>query len=130
MQLGVKEIETRSWAAPYRGDVAIHAAKHKMTQDDWDLFYDHIEPQSGICTVHFGCLLCVVELFECIAIDPCSRFIKSLSSKEFLLGGYDYGRFAWRTRNLRVLKEPVPMIGRQGLWTLTADEERPVRAQL
>lgn len=131
MRLGKKANETRSWPTSYRGDLVICAAKKKMTKDDFDTLHIIVEPPNPKSFVPpYGCALCVVELFDCLATDPCSKFVKDLSFTEFQLGNYDYGRFAWRTRNLRPLKEPVPIVGRQGLWTLTPDEEKAVRAQL
>lgn len=126
MHIGVKQNETRGWGTPYRGDIAIHAAKHKMTQEDWDLFYEHIEPEAGdgAYTVHFGCVLCVVELWDCVPTETIKY------TPEFVLGNYGPARFAWRTRNLRPLKEPVPILGRQGLWVLNPEEVKAIRAKL
>jgi len=126
MHLGRKENETRSWPTQYRGDVVICAAKRKMTKDDLDTLYILVDPPDvKNYVIPYGCALCVVELWKCIPTTVCPA-----CELEWQLGDYSPGRFAWMTRNLRALKEPVPILGRQGLWTLTPEEEAAVRAQL
>jgi hypothetical protein len=47
-----------------------------------------------------------------------------------LLPGWLEGPIGWHLMDTQVLPSPVPVSGKQGLWTLTADVEAKVRAQL
>ena len=127
MQMGAKRNETRSWATGHRGDLAICSSKRKPSREEVgdDLIY------MEAMTFPYGFVLCVVELCEMI---PTEHFHGAtplkISRGEAELGNYEPGRFAWVTKNLRVLKEPVPVIGRQGIWKLPPETEALVRAQL
>jgi hypothetical protein len=117
MALGLKTIETRSWGTAYRGDVAIHAAK------GWDktaeafankLHFDGVIEDD----LPFGQVLCVVNLLDTHLTEY--RMVwpsewRTQSIVEQLYGDYSAGRWAWTTDNLRVLTEPLPWKGAQGL---------------
>jgi hypothetical protein len=53
-----------------------------------------------------------------------------VSDLERMLGNYAAGRFAWLTNHCQPLKNPVPVVGRQGFFNLPADVEAKVREQL
>jgi len=38
------------------------------------------------------------------------------NSREMLFGDFSMGRFAWEFANLKLLPEPIPVRGQQGLW--------------
>lgn len=73
----------------------------------------------------FGMVVCVVELYDCVTTEECVT-----TEQERAHGDYSPRRFAWKTRNLRQLNEPVPVIGRQGLFNLPLEVEAQVRAQI
>lgn len=146
MALGAKRIETRSWWTRRRGDVVICAAKNwnRTVRDTIasPVFASELrraglteDDLRGVC----GHALCVVELRTCARIDNNSVtapfiLINGKDSYEVFqtpheleFGDYSHGRFAWLTDNLRVLRKPVPIIGKQGLWKLSAAEEKAVR---
>lgn len=126
MLFGRKLNETRAWPTHYIGDVVICASKRKMTRDDQDTMDILVEPPNGVdYKVPYGCALCVVRVTGCVRTESIQ-----VNGREFSLGDYTPGRWAWRTTDLRPLKEPVPIVGRQGLWNLTPDEEKAVKAQL
>ena len=113
MAIGAKVNETRSWPTSYRGDLLICSAKRKPSPEevgDGDLYRQAM-------AMPYGYALCVVELYEC-------------RPTEASLGDYTPGRFTWCTRNLRRLRQPLPMRGRQGLWALTPEEEAQVRGTI
>lgn len=148
MAIGLKQNETRSWATKFRGELAICAAKRKP-----ELYSDGIctlawenkhrinpewkesEPMSKLFPL--GVIMCVVEVYDCLSVAQIESRNRSgqddqifISDDESMLGDYSAGRFAWLTRNVRRLKEPVPVSGKQGFFNLTQDIEKKVRMQL
>lgn len=118
MALGVKRYETRSWAADYRGDLVIHAAK----RIEWDyasaLYRDlGLQPPTSFVT---GAALCIVRLDDIEPIRELTMYLLA-NARERLCGDYRDGRYAWKTSDLRVLPEPVKMRGAQGLRTVEDD---------
>ena len=132
---GHKRNETRSWATPYRGPLAIHAAKttaelygtrlllsaagiienldapddYPKEDRDWPL----------------GKIIAVTTLSDCV---PTRTVRAGLSMMEAALGNYADGRFAWLLADVRPLREPLPCRGRQGLWVLPPETEGAVLA--
>lgn len=109
--MGLKKFETRSWATKYRGPLAIHASVRPLPKADLELARRY-----GILEMEFGHILAVVDLADCVLIDD--EFIKRQSRAELDFGNWRIGWFAWRLENLQVLKSPIPVRGRQGLWSL------------
>jgi len=132
MRIGMKKNGTRGHRTHYRGDLVICSAKRPLDSNGFQVLFE-IE---SLCLVQgkekplpvFGCALCVVEIFDCVETDGGVPDIESFA--ELFLGNYTPGRFAWRSRNLRPLAQPVPITGRQGLFTLTTAEAESVRKQL
>lgn len=128
--LGEKRYETRGWATPYRGDLLIHAAKRPMTKDDLD-FFERIGGieifgyhSMNVSSLPYGAALCVVNLVAC---HPTNKdFRCQLSVQEFNFGNFSDGRFAWEFRDLRPLREPLPLRGQQGLWNVDDALIRPL----
>lgn len=122
-----KRIETRSWSTTYRGQLAIHSAKKfpgKAKERCWYWpFYQALAP-AGLVDAHIsanehfkmalGAVIATCNLKDCILITP--EFTAGLTSEERAFGDYTPGRFAWILEGVRQLPEPVPAIGRQGLW--------------
>jgi hypothetical protein len=130
MAAGWKEIETRSWATRYRGELVIHAAKGfpKWARDLCG------EPPFAQKLLHrspdelpLGIGLCVVELIACISTDfleeswdRAEEVLKHpVSEYERDFGDYSSGRFAWITRFIRPLHKQRPVRGALGLWEFT-----------
>jgi activating signal cointegrator 1 len=142
MAVGAKTIETRSRRTHYRGELAICATKH------WDVECEEMlalglvqksllplfpggDTQVFSFGLPYGAVLALVDLSACHPVEEFDGHQNAVTFfKEFLLGDYSDGRFAWLTSNLRRLKEPVPVRGRQGLFNLPPDVEAQVRAQL
>ena len=136
MALGLKQNETRSWYLNPTGELtAICAAKKQSGElrvkfNDLKLngkiglgFYDYSYgelPFGFVVAVGRFCASGNVELFV----------NEHLSIHERLLGDYSPGRFVWRFENIVELKNPVSVIGRQGIFNLPPDVEAKVRAQL
>jgi activating signal cointegrator 1 len=133
MLYGLKTNETRGRPTRVRGDVVICATKRKMDSVGQEIAERFYFPPLNL---PYGCALCIVELFDCL---PSSRFTMHptvgnvsivLNHAESDLGDYSPGRWVWRTRNLRALKTPVPVVGHQGFWFLPPEAATAIQAQL
>lgn len=98
-------------------------------------FGRHCDPPLHYSTMPFGLVLCVVELFDCVptstfCLQRAKHLDMNLSEHEPLLGNYSDGRWAWLTRDLSVLSQPIPVTGRQGLFNLSPEVEHQVGEQL
>jgi hypothetical protein len=92
---GIKDVENRSWPTSRRGPLWVHAAVQP-----------HPEPPADLLDLPYptGVLLGLVE------VVGCTRSASSPWAKP--------GMWHWHVRALLLLDEPVPVSGRQGLWTL------------
>ena len=102
-----------------------------MTKEDLETAEILIPEIPKFYTWPMGCAICVVELFDCV---PSSRYHDPqpllLTQQEVALGDYTIGRWVWRTQNLHPLKEPVPILGRQGLWIPDPDTVNKIQSIL
>lgn len=144
--LGLKQYETRSWATPYRGLIAIQAAKRPMAVDE-HLLLDKLvhnfqvisfEKDKDGCDIEdrrakfpLGAIVCIANLTQCLymtrtASDPGIRqkgvdtniSILEPSPLEAAVGNWEEGRYAWKLENIRPIAQPVPCKGAQGLRTI------------
>lgn len=140
---GAKQFETRSWAASYRGPIAIHAAQRqpravmrelpvKTQQEIFDALYKYLDIQSGaLVRLKTGAIIAMAELVGCHKITnigwsgtPGRRIAwvdSELSShypteREKLFGDWTPGRYAWEITNVKLLDAPIPAKGKQRLW--------------
>jgi hypothetical protein len=126
MALALKRNETRPrrWMT-LNCDVAICAAMRTLDTDGLALARLHGIPVNGM---PFGKVLCVVFMQSA---QPSHLFGEAeLTPMEYQFGDYSAGRWIYTTGLLRRLTEPVPVIGRQGLFNLPPDVEANVREQL
>lgn len=123
--IGAKLYETRSWSTHYRGPLLIHAAK-RLEDSETRLCFD--EPfktclkaagYRKVSDLPRGAVVCIVDL---VAIFGTKNIAHQLSVQERAFGNYQPGRFAWQLKNLIRISKPVPMRGRQGLWTPAPEE--------
>lgn len=117
MALGKKHNETRGYPTKYRGPLVICAAKRLVDIEQYELV---IQLGVDVATWRppYGCAVCVVELYDSVPTDFIHYGMNRLvvDETEKLFGDYSMGRYAWKTRNLRKLKTPVPVLGRQGFF--------------
>lgn len=123
MYLELKRIETRGRACNYRGWVGIHAAKG-YGEDAERAFYR--EPFHSLLVqagykrfqdLPFGVVLCVLEFTDCIPTEHIKFDGYGLEEPSF--GDYTKGRYGILTRNVRKLKEFMPVRGSQPVpWRL------------
>jgi len=111
--VGIKRVETRSWATAYRGPLAIHAAKtmpkaaKEFYQEQWSLGRRLPSPLP---------LSAVVAVAELVGIETTEDAAPFLSRTELEFGNYGPLRFAWFLENVEALETPVPARGALGLW--------------
>lgn len=81
----------------------------------------------------FGAVVAVVRVVECVptqkildGISDCKAGDLAdppISQREYAFGDYSFGRFAWVTDAVLRLEQPVPVTGRQGLFSWEATPE-------
>lgn len=150
---GEKRIETRGWETSHRGLIAIHAAKRSPTAAMRMALEEPYLTALGRHGVHpghhrqpelafaLGAIVGTVELVNCVAThskafgpnrDPLLRsaygdeLTPELAEQELAFGDYGEGRFAWVLRRPHRLHRPVPVKGKQRLWTLLPEQEAKV----
>lgn len=92
---GKKTIETRTWSTPYRGDILICASQSGKG-----------EPR--------GVALCVIRLDNI-------RAMREGDAEAACVELYPKAR-AWVTSSLRILKQPIPIKGKLGLFEVEISE--------
>jgi len=128
MRIGAKTIETRSWSTNYRGPLLICASK-KQDKGSLRLIYEPAfkralgligPPSRGF--FHFGKAVCIVDLVQCLRTEDVG--LVAMPERDF--GDYSFGRFAWITKNRRLI-EPFPVKGRQGLFNVELPEKERLK---
>lgn len=121
--VGAKSIETRSWGTPYRGRLAIHAAKGLAGGTEVGLGITCRQPAfaralraadyTDVRQLERGAIVALCDLMDCVRITP----ENTPPEPECSFGDYTPGRWAWHLANVRRLPEPIPARGSLGLWT-------------
>ncbi len=116
---GVKRFETRGWPTTYRGPLAIHASKTIVLDLTPDLasLCDQTFGTEWAETLPAGRVIAVCDLVDCVSTTMAWQAEK-ISNIQFLCGYYAPGRFAFELANVRALKSPVPLRGRQKLFNI------------
>jgi hypothetical protein len=115
---------------------------HDTSKAIYDSLYAHFGIQSGALNrMMTGCIIATAELVNCwhIVYHPAKhipigteldvpkkhpdygRYIVP-AEQEMLFGNWTPGRYAWELANVRLLQEPIPAKGRQGLWNWEGHE--------
>jgi hypothetical protein len=134
--IGEKGFETRSWPTKRRGDIAIHAGK-KVDREACEVpeikaaLSRHGYTADNLPT---GAVVAIAHLLECWKWDSKDRVLLrhkpiieyetvgkvenslEISEKEKAFGWFGHGRYAWQLDNVRMLPDPKPAKGQQGLW--------------
>jgi hypothetical protein len=125
--IGAKRIETRSWRTPYRGSMAIHAAKGFPA---WakEVCESNFAAELGPNPLPLGAVIATCRLISCIPtrelqenrvievdyLAGCGDFV--LGDQERAFGDYSLGRWAWLLADVQQLAAPIPQRGALGLW--------------
>ena len=110
---GDKLIETRSWKTNYRGELYIHASSAKIVKKH--LTNQYVIDISKNLKMNYGNIICKSKLVDCIYMDQ--DFIDSIKKdqKEYHLGQYELGRYAWVLADVELIK-PIPAKGKLNIW--------------
>ena len=116
---GAKSIETRSWYTPYRGPLAIQAAK-SFPRDCRELCLEAPFRNAIVAAgIHFiahlplGMMLATCELVDCVRTE---MIRDSIDETERAFGDYSNRRYAFVLRNIKPLAVCEPVKGALGLW--------------
>ena len=119
--LGHKHYETRSWFTDYRGKLVIHAAKKKSKSHQinvLDYLKTHYEIDIKFDSLLFSQAVAICDLTDCFAMKE-EHLIPTVKNElEHTCGIWDYGRWAWKLENVQAIAPPVPLRGRQGLFSV------------
>jgi hypothetical protein len=113
MARGVKRHETRHWATDHRGRIAIHAAKTLDLAGAPDLLCLSLLGRDWSAACARGAVVAIGDLVAC---RPATDVGVELTRADQAAGNYAPGRYAWRIDRIRRLAEPIPTLGRQGLF--------------
>lgn len=138
-----KRIDNRAWETSYRGPVALHAGQ-RFDRSAFAVARDAVQALGGC--VQVGSVVVCLNVDDLLSQDPdhhptgvvavadlvdiCSESLHSADLR------CDCGPWAfakqrhWRFDNVQALREPVPCVGRQQLWTLPEDVAEQVAAQI
>jgi hypothetical protein len=116
---GVKADDTRDNYFDYRGPLAIHAAKTVDVAGAPTELCDQALGLNWRDSVVRGAFVAVCELVDCV---PAHALYPSLTRANQAAGNFAPGRWALRLANVRVLRRPIPAIGRQWLFNWTPPE--------
>ena len=140
MVWGLKNIETRSWAAPRNligQRIAIHAGKREPRPTEWNIDVQRavLQRAGSSHSMPMGAAVATARLIECMQVigEPddnglvsCRGFGELGDAPEYeatitpdRYGDFSVGRWLWVFQDLQRV-EPDPTNGRQGVWTLPA----------
>jgi hypothetical protein len=110
--VGMKRFETRHWSTSYRGPLAIHAAKRRLTVAEQELLAEYPLTYSA------GVMPLGAQIATCRLLDVIPVTYALADQRERDLGNFEPGRFAWVLLDVVPLARPVPLRGRQGLFEI------------
>jgi len=134
VSIGAKQCETRAWPTQHRGLLAIHAAKRWTDEQEQLCFSEPFikvlktlnpviaETATSQFDLPLGCIVAVVELKGCYHTEAFALGDSQISENERAFGDWSPGRFVWRLENMMRLAEPIPCVGRQGLFDVELPE--------
>jgi len=128
---GEKRYETRSWSTDYRGELVIHAGKtqaltRRFTKDYHAMHGVDLPPllhflhdadaahRSASVPLPFGAGLCIARIIDCVLTNHLYGAVHG--TKEEFFGDWHAGRYAWQLEIVEVFAEPIPAVGKLGLW--------------
>ena len=114
---GFKRIETRSFKTNYRGEIYIHAGLSNNFLNK--ISDDYILSLFDKSMLNHGKIICKARLTDCIYMT--NEYIEDLKSKnnrEFMLGDYKVGRYAWILEDVEELDEKISVKGKLGIWNM------------
>lgn len=122
---GVKWVENRTQYTPYRGPLAIHAGKGLR-------YLSRCQFQE----YPMGVVVAKCNLIGCLFLDRATEFERRgllpgmahemnwglQKLREFLAHEHTEGPYCWILAGVEKLGEPIPAVGKQGLWNFEYPE--------
>ena len=108
-----KLIETRSWKTNYRGEIFIHASRTKLAKEY--LTNEYVLSLITNLNLNFGNIICKANLIDCVYMDDNFLNKIKLNAKEYNLGLYEKGRYAWIFEDVEPIY-PIPVKGKLNIW--------------
>lgn len=132
--LDLKRYETRHWKTNYRGKIAIHAAKRKVSKDELATIscnsVGHLTwEQINQIDYPLGVIVAIADLVDCLKMNPDYEFrqipgfisLDTPSVLEKAVGDWKSGRYAWVLKDVIALSDPIPYKGMQGIGNVSED---------
>jgi len=120
-----KQYETRSWPWNYRGEILICASKAGIKKS----LLSSLLKEKAFRTVlgenpelNFGKAVAIATITGCIPTYD-MKFDDTNTKYEKDFGDYSYGRFAIKLEDIKRIKNPFPVIGRQGFFFVELPED-------
>ncbi|CAN5647508.1 hypothetical protein BH10BAC3_BH10BAC3_06840 [soil metagenome] len=116
--MGLKTIETRSWATQHRGSILIHASQGKAGS----IFA--LEPAfkkyiSDFNKLPFGAIIGIVSITAVVAVTQTGlpdHLMAQLTMEEKAFGDYTSSRFAWLLADAVMFEYSIPARGMLNVW--------------
>lgn len=115
---GDKYIETRSWKTNYRGELFIHASGKGLAKEY--LNNQYVNDLIKNLKMNNGFIICKGNLIDCKYMDK--EFLEEIkkNNKEYNLGLYEEGRYAWIFEDIEQIY-PIPTKGSLNIWNYDGD---------
>ena len=113
---GGKCIENRTWRTNYRGELWIHAGRTTRRDDDAIAWLKQHAPEA----------LPDSDAIDSIRGTVCGRcrLVDCFDIQDAPTSKWAAGPVCWLLGSIEPVTPPVPLLGRQGLWTLPDDASR------
>lgn len=145
LAIGAKRHETRGWPTNHRGPIAIHAGARWLADEAglcWRRPYREALERAGFAVpdpkpvgrrfprfLPLGAVIAVAELVDCVPCWPVPEGVLA-DDRELVFGDWGPGRFGFLFADPILLPEPVPVVGKQGMFRLADAAREAVAAQL
>lgn len=117
---GYKKIETRSWKTNYRGELFIHASGKNIAKEF--LTNEYVVSLTNELNMNYGNIICRGNLVDCVYMDEDFLKLMKKNEKEFNLGLYELGRYAWIFEDVEPIY-PIPAKGKLNIWNYEGNYE-------
>lgn len=117
---GYKKIETRSWKTNYRGELFIHSSGKNIAKEF--LTNKYVVSLTNELNMNYGNIICRGNLVGCVYMDEDFLNLMKKNEKEFNLGLYEIGRYAWIFEGIEHIY-PIPAKCKLNIWNYDGDYE-------
>lgn len=117
---GYKKIETRSWKTNYRGELFIHASGKNIAKEFFT--NEYVVSLTNELNMNYGNIICRGNLVDCVYMDEDFLKLMKKNEKEFNLGLYELGRYAWIFEDVEPIY-PIPAKGKLNIWNYEGNYE-------